>query len=415
MKKSTNYLFSSMLNFVLLVSVFGCNGSSDGLPGDSVNNQSSENSHNNSSAVNSDNNNQLNNSTNNSNSDNSSTTQNLPPVAELTTNVSSGEVPLLVLLDGSSSYDPDSSSEPLMFRWDFDGDGLWDTSYSTVAKTTFTFTYEGEFFSRLEVKDSSGLTDDTSLTQPIIVVDELVYAEPLLADINVDSNKNGIVDSNDDIDEDGLNGPIGAVFMANLDDDDGDFVRDFQDSIINGESDKEDLAPIVIKRVDGINDAHVATLSIQPIEALSWIRIWAEPQPGETTIIHDREGSEHIIPNSMLASGDLNLWLEGIVGRYDDFDGFVLITFAISDSDGNVISEDSVNLHGGPIIFPDNTKTGNRVFVMDIPSSVGETNNEALISSLNSHLPDDMELYTIDSYIYDYDRWAQDSMQTDYI
>lgn len=58
--------------------------------------------------------------------------------------------------NGSSSTDPEN--KPMTSRWDYDGDGVWDTSYAPV-NTNVSGTLEaGNFDPILEVKDDKGAT-----------------------------------------------------------------------------------------------------------------------------------------------------------------------------------------------------------------------------------------------------------------
>lgn len=46
----------------------------------------------------------------------------------------------------------------MQYRWDFDGDGLWDTEYSKVNAIAYKYKLSGRFNARVEVKDIDGLT-----------------------------------------------------------------------------------------------------------------------------------------------------------------------------------------------------------------------------------------------------------------
>jgi hypothetical protein len=73
-------------------------------------------------------------------------------------------------LDASGSYDPDNDT--LNFRWDFDNDGIWDTSYSneSTIKYKWSFAYFGLI--KVEVFDGTFSSTDTAnitiLTAPKI-------------------------------------------------------------------------------------------------------------------------------------------------------------------------------------------------------------------------------------------------------
>jgi hypothetical protein len=77
------------------------------------------------------------------------------------------EVSRLVGLSGLTGIDFDASfssddvnlTEELARRWDFDGDGTWDTGLSRSSRTTHVYDQAGRFRPRLLVIDSGGLAD----------------------------------------------------------------------------------------------------------------------------------------------------------------------------------------------------------------------------------------------------------------
>lgn len=78
---------------------------------------------------------------------------NRAPIAQFTTDKTSGAAPLTVAFDSTGSRDPDG--QPITLAWDFDGNGTTD---STEAKPTYTYTAAGVFTARLTVTDSDGRT-----------------------------------------------------------------------------------------------------------------------------------------------------------------------------------------------------------------------------------------------------------------
>ena len=81
------------------------------------------------------------------------------PIARATANPSSGNVPLTVAFDGSTSSDPDGQA--LTYAWDLDGDGAFDDS--TAVRPNFTYTETGTYTARLRVTDPGGLTDTVNV------------------------------------------------------------------------------------------------------------------------------------------------------------------------------------------------------------------------------------------------------------
>lgn len=76
------------------------------------------------------------------------------PVAKAAARPSSGHAPLTVTF-ANQSTDPDAG-QALTYRWDFDGDGVTD---STAANPTHTFTTDGNHLARVIVTDSTGRAD----------------------------------------------------------------------------------------------------------------------------------------------------------------------------------------------------------------------------------------------------------------
>lgn len=80
--------------------------------------------------------------------------------ASFIANPDSGEIPLTVTFDASSSFDPDG--EIVSYEWDFDGDGRFDDAEGEVVD--YTFTQEGSYEVTLRVTDNNGDSVTTSQT-----------------------------------------------------------------------------------------------------------------------------------------------------------------------------------------------------------------------------------------------------------
>jgi len=99
---------------------------------------------------------------------------NLPPTARATATPSSGQSPLLVQLDGSTSSDPEDGTN-LLYAWDLDNDGLFDDS--TLVNPTFSYVQPGGHVVRLQVEDTQGAMGTDSVvvtvgnTPPVVTID----------------------------------------------------------------------------------------------------------------------------------------------------------------------------------------------------------------------------------------------------
>ena len=83
---------------------------------------------------------------------------NSEPFARLSANQTHGATPLVVQFDGRTSTDP--NSDPLSYRWDFDGNGTWD---DTSAAPSHTYTVSGNYTARLRVTDPGGLYHEATV------------------------------------------------------------------------------------------------------------------------------------------------------------------------------------------------------------------------------------------------------------
>ena len=95
----------------------------------------------------------------------------IAPTAVITTNVSAGPSPLLVVFDGSASFDPGSI---VSYAWDF-GDGTTSTS-PTPSKT---FSSGGDRHVSLMVTDNDGLTGTATKVISVITYDPPLCVGPI--------------------------------------------------------------------------------------------------------------------------------------------------------------------------------------------------------------------------------------------
>ena len=80
------------------------------------------------------------------------------PQPQLLISPESGHVRTVFTLDGSATIDDEDEFSTLLFRWDWEGDGFWDTQFSSESVVEHMYTSPSNFHTIVQVKDPSGLT-----------------------------------------------------------------------------------------------------------------------------------------------------------------------------------------------------------------------------------------------------------------
>jgi protein-arginine deiminase len=189
-------------------------------------------------------------------------------------------------------------------------------------------------------------------------------ANPAVIDIVVDANRDGVANPGDMEDEnfksrDAWDTTHGASFLANLDDDDGDHVRDSEDDIVNGDEDQKDLAPIVIAPWATAPSGVVGTLTLDDASSKivrifkqgldgTWTNVAGAVGPCATPIGGADDTGAALCPSyatSVTFTSDevkagLTLGIESRrfkVNAADAWDGFTTLTYSIADASGNAL------------------------------------------------------------------------------
>ncbi len=96
--------------------------------------------------------------------------ENVAPTASFTINPTSGTNLTAFTFDASGSSDSEDETSVLKVRWDWNNDGAWDTDYSTTKIATHQYTVAGTYTIVLEVEDSEYLTNSTTKTLNVSIV-----------------------------------------------------------------------------------------------------------------------------------------------------------------------------------------------------------------------------------------------------
>jgi uncharacterized protein (TIGR02145 family) len=88
---------------------------------------------------------------------------NTPPVAVI--RLGQGQEEFNIFRFGATeSHDEETPITELLVRWDWNNDGSWDTGYSTNKIENHQYLQSGTYTAKLEVKDSGGLMDTSTVT-----------------------------------------------------------------------------------------------------------------------------------------------------------------------------------------------------------------------------------------------------------
>ncbi len=88
--------------------------------------------------------------------------ENYPPTAYYSVDPPAGIIATEFLFDASLSYDDNDVLDDLDFRWDFDGDGVFEVGWTSNYMATHSYASRGAWEFVLEVRDQQGLVGATS-------------------------------------------------------------------------------------------------------------------------------------------------------------------------------------------------------------------------------------------------------------
>ena len=229
-----------------------------------------------------------------------------------------------------------------------------------------------------------------------------------------DNNRSGVVELDDATEEAGRDtwdGKHGAVFMANIDDDevrcsktgtDDDMAacNDAADDVINGEDDLLDLAPIVTKPWAKVPEGTTATISVSDAAA-PYVRLFRKVD-GDYVVF---DPANDTFDEAALKAG-LDIRVEGtdIVRDLDVWDGFLDLAITATQG-GKTIDSDKIRMRMAPVVTPSHLETPTQVYSANVDS---EFNGELDLAGKAASLP---KLYTFKVQ----DQWAQDYFEPAYM
>lgn len=94
---------------------------------------------------------------------------NRPPVARFEVRPLTGYAAMTdFAFDASFSTDDTNISGEMSSRWDYDGDGTWDTPFTRAARMSHVFPDPGTYHPRVEARDTGGLTSTADAVEVVV-------------------------------------------------------------------------------------------------------------------------------------------------------------------------------------------------------------------------------------------------------
>ena len=248
---------------------------------------------------------------------------------------------------------------------------------------------------------------------------------PAIVDLIADSNRSGLLELDQKSEDDGediWSAERGAVFLANLDDDDGDGKPDSQDTVVNGANDLLDLSPLQIRAWPDAPAEASGKLVLNPA-ARSYVRIFRVVGDVNDPASYQAESGEDIaLSRSELVAG-AQFAIEGTAFRtstaQEAWNGYVDLELLVDDPTEHDLARrallsDRVRMRVAPVLFQYNTAPTETLYYTD-----GGNYNKTLADGVKTAAalagarvkvdPLDLEGMNLD-----WDQWTQDFFDVGY-
>lgn len=232
------------------------------------------------------------------------------------------------------------------------------------------------------------------------------------ADLDVDADRDGLVEpqgAEDDAGEAGWSAALGAVVLHNADDDDGNGQVDALNGRVDGPADALDLAPLELRPLPALPAGWSGELVVDADDA-PWVRLFREVAPGTWQRFDPQ--LHNPLDAGLLAAG-ARFGLEALdfaqtaVAAPGLWDGDALLTLRLLDGTGAERSRDTVSLRVAPLLLHSNLDAAEKVV------AVANGSTAAFIAALQPPLAAAGAAFEamVDPA---YDIWAQDAMEFGY-
>jgi PKD repeat protein len=299
---------------------------------------------------------------------------NEPPVASFTVSPQKALVRQEITVDASGCSDAQDVPEILEVRWDWEDDGIYDTSFSTEKIATHWYEFDGFYTIRLEVKDSSGWTSSTTQQVAVSIFQDVTE----LAGINDDET--GMAVACGDYDNDGwvdiyvVNDPYGSWSGKNIlyrNNGDGTFT-DVTDIAGVGDEGMGRSAVLGDYDNDGYLDLYVVNGKTFPSDPIPFNVLYRNNGDGTFTDVTQEAGV-----------GDAG---NGTAAAWGDYDGDGFIDLYVTNYDAFEDSPSKLYHNNGDGTFTDVTESSELLAIEAKVAMFVDYNNDGFIDIFNGLL-----------------------------
>lgn len=232
------------------------------------------------------------------------------------------------------------------------------------------------------------------------------------ADLDVDADRDGVVEpqgAEDDAGEAGWSAALGAVMLYNADDDDDNGQVDALNTRLDGPADALDLAPLRLRPLPLLPDGWSGELLVEA-EAEPWVRLFLETAPGVWKRFDPL--LDNPLPAALLREGtslgiEARDFAQSAGPAPGAWDGDAALTLRLLDDAGAARASDTVSLRVAPFLLHSNLDHAEKVV------AVANASTSAFIAALQPPLAAAGSAF--EAMVNPaYDIWAQDAMEFGY-
>ncbi len=228
-------------------------------------------------------------------------------------------------------------------------------------------------------------------------------AGPPVVHLAVDANRDGTVDpspnSPDVTAHATWSTTSGAIFMANVDDDDADMKVDATDTVVNGANDEADLARVKLAAWPGATATATATLTVDSTSA-PFVHLFRHNADG-TWALWDGTGT--LAKADLQAGGEFGI--ESTDFANPMWNGLVTLTYTVSDG-AKMLGSDAAQLKVAPLLLQSNLGVAETAYATQF---TGDADSTSFINDLQAAADGAQVPLTIINGDPPYDdQWTQD-------